>query len=119
MPFDFGNKLRQLRLEKGYSQEYLADILKISQKTYSNIENNKSIVSISRLKRIAEEYQIDLMHLLSDEKKNTESKDSHSKTPNTVSEELINQMKERIEEFKFIVYEKNKQIELLEKKLNT
>ena len=113
MPFDFGNKLRQLRLEKGYSQEYLADVLKISQKTYSNIENNKSIVSISRLHCLAEEYQIDVMFLLSEEKRNNPSQPAKS----TVSEELINQMKERIEEFKDILYEKNKQIERLEKQL--
>ncbi|MES2747426.1 MAG: hypothetical protein V4648_03555, partial [Bacteroidota bacterium] len=74
------------------------------------------------LKRIAEEYEIDLMLLLSDERKNTELKDNDytKKTlSSNVSEELIHQMKERIEEFKFIVYEKNKQIELLEKRLNT
>ena len=32
-----GKKIRSLRLEKGYSQEYLAEVLEVSQKTYSNI----------------------------------------------------------------------------------
>jgi transcriptional regulator with XRE-family HTH domain len=37
-----GNRLRKLRIAKGYSQEYMADVLQISQKTYSNMENDKS-----------------------------------------------------------------------------
>jgi len=45
------NKLRKLRMEKGYSQEYLAEVLAVSQKTYSNMENNKSSISIKTLKK--------------------------------------------------------------------
>ena len=63
-----GNKLRRLRIEKGYSQEYLADVLAISQKTYSNMENDKSSISIDTLKKIAEEYKIDLIELISEDK---------------------------------------------------
>lgn len=46
-----GIKLRKLRMEKGYSQEYLAEVLEVSQKTYSNMENNKSSISIETLKK--------------------------------------------------------------------
>lgn len=47
-----GNKLRQLRINKGYSQEYMAEILAVSQKTYSNMENDKSSISIEALKKL-------------------------------------------------------------------
>jgi transcriptional regulator with XRE-family HTH domain len=56
-----GNKIRSLRLEKGYSQEYLAEVLEVSQKTYSNIENDKSSIKIDTLIKIAEEFKIDLL----------------------------------------------------------
>ena len=36
-----GEKLKQARLTKNFSQEYMAEVLQISQKTYSNFENNK------------------------------------------------------------------------------
>jgi transcriptional regulator with XRE-family HTH domain len=56
-----GKKIRSLRLEKGYSQEYLADVLAVSQKTYSNIENDKSSIKIDALIKIAEEFKIDFL----------------------------------------------------------
>ncbi len=120
-----GNKLRKLRMGKGYSQEYLAEVLEVSQKTYSNMENNKSSISIETLKKIAEEYKIDLIELLSDDKvivQNNSSRESSTFQSgiiiNHMSEELLNQMKERIEELKETILEKNKHIELLEKRLN-
>ena len=36
---NIGIKLRKLRMQNGYSQEYLAEVLEVSQKTYSNMEN--------------------------------------------------------------------------------
>ncbi len=120
-----GNKLRKLRMGKGYSQEYLAEVLEVSQKTYSNMENNKSSISIETLKKIAEEYKIDLIELLSDDKvivQNNSSRESSTFQGgiiiNHMSEELLNQMKDRIEELKETILEKNKHIELLEKRLN-
>jgi len=118
-----GNKLRRLRIEKGYSQEYLAAVLAISQKTYSNMENDKSSISIDTLKKIAEEYKVDLIELISDDniivQINNSSENSKFQAGiiiNPMSEELLNQMKERIEELKLTICEKNKQIELLVKR---
>lgn len=118
-----GNKLRRLRIEKGYSQEYLADVLAISQKTYSNMENDKSSISIDTLKKIAEEYKIDLIELISDDNIIVQINNSRENSKfqagiiiNPMSEELLNQMKERIEELKQTICEKNKQIELLAKR---
>ncbi len=123
---NIGNKLRKLRMEKGYSQEYLAEVLAVSQKTYSNMENDKSSISIDTLKKIAEEYKIDMIELLSDDKviiQNNSSRESSTFQGgiiiNHISEELLNQMKERIEDLKQSIVDKNKQIEilLLEKRL--
>jgi transcriptional regulator with XRE-family HTH domain len=119
-----GSKLRKLRMEKGYKQEYLADVLEISQKTYSNMENDKSSISIDTLKKIAQEYKIDLLELISDDKV-IQHNNSHDSSTfhggiviNHLSEELLNQMKERLEDMKLIIAEKDKRIDLLEQRLN-
>jgi transcriptional regulator with XRE-family HTH domain len=116
-----GSKLRKLRMEKGYKQEYMADVLEVSQKTYSNMENDKSSISLDTLKKIAEEYKIDLMELISDDKVIVQHNNSNDSSTfqggiiiNHLSEELLNQMKERIEDLKKLISEKDKRIEMLE-----
>jgi transcriptional regulator with XRE-family HTH domain len=120
-----GNKLRKLRMDKGYSQEYLAEVLNISQKTYSNMEIDKSSISVDTLKKIAAEYNVDLMEILSDERVIVQHNNSHDNSTfqggiiiNHLSDELLTQLKERIEDLKVIVAEKDKRIESLEKRLN-
>lgn len=60
-----GDKIRNLRMIKGYSQENMADILGISSIAYGDIERNKTDVSHSRLEQIAKALGIDLINLLS------------------------------------------------------
>ncbi len=48
-----GNKIRQIREAKKYSQEYIATKLNISQNAYSKIENNQTKLTLERLKEIA------------------------------------------------------------------
>lgn len=118
-----GDKLRKLRVNKGYSQESMAETLQISQKTYSNMENDKSSISIENLKKIAEEFNVDLLELLSDGKVivqyNTANDSStfNGVVNNNISEELIIQLKERIEDLKIIISEKSTKISQLEKLL--
>jgi transcriptional regulator with XRE-family HTH domain len=116
-----GSCLRKLRMDKGYKQEYMAEILEVSQKTYSNIENDKSSISIDTLKRIAEEYKIDLLELLSSDTMSVQHTNSNEKSTfqsgtiiNQLSIELMNQIKGRVEDLKHIITEKDKRIEFLE-----
>ena len=46
-------RLRQLRLQKEFSQEYIAAKLNISQKAYSKIELGRTELTVSRLHEIA------------------------------------------------------------------
>lgn len=48
------NKIKTYRKNKGYSQEYMAFKLDISQAAYTNIENQTSKLSVGRLIEIAE-----------------------------------------------------------------
>lgn len=49
----YTNKLREIRLKKNLSQEYIALELGISQKAYSDLENGKTSLSFKKMETIA------------------------------------------------------------------
>jgi DNA-binding XRE family transcriptional regulator len=51
--------IRQLRIEKNYSQEYVAAKLNISQSYYGRIENGKANLDLKTLYEILEAFEID------------------------------------------------------------
>ncbi len=59
-----GANIRKIRILKGYSQEYVADSLDISQKTYSHLENDKSKISLTRLSQIAKLFEVNVIQIL-------------------------------------------------------
>jgi len=60
-----GEKIRKIRTIKGYSQEYMSDIMKISQTAYSDIENNKTKINLERINELAKIFEIDTNDLIS------------------------------------------------------
>lgn len=60
-----GERIRKIRSLKGYSQDYMSDLLEISQSTYSDIEKNKSKIDFERVKKIAEIFEVELNDLIS------------------------------------------------------
>lgn len=48
-----GDKIRQVREQRGYSQEQLAEMMKISRSTISKIENGKFSISVDYLVRFS------------------------------------------------------------------
>jgi len=61
----WAKKIRKIRALKGYSQEYVADRLKISQSVYSAIETNKSKLDIKRIKQISDVLETNFLELIS------------------------------------------------------
>lgn len=57
-------KIRQIRLIKGFSQENMADMLHISTTAYGDIERNKTELTISRATEIAKILEVSLVDLL-------------------------------------------------------
>lgn len=53
-----GSKIRIQRLTKNYSQQYMSFMLEISQAAYSNIESDKTEISLNRIYAIAEILEI-------------------------------------------------------------
>jgi len=57
-------RIRSFREAKGYTQEYMAEMLDICQSTYANLESGKSSLTIDRLLEIAEILEMDFHQLL-------------------------------------------------------
>ncbi|KQT24411.1 hypothetical protein ASG22_10400 [Chryseobacterium sp. Leaf405] len=47
-------QIRRLRREKDFSQDYMAEMLEISQPQYSRIENGESSIDLEKTSKIAE-----------------------------------------------------------------
>ncbi len=48
-----GDKIRQVREQRGYSQEHLADLMDINRSTISKIENGKFSITVDYLVRFS------------------------------------------------------------------
>jgi transcriptional regulator with XRE-family HTH domain len=60
----FGRRLKELRLERGWSQETLAHLADIDRTYIPGIENGKRNVSIVILERLAIVFQLTISELL-------------------------------------------------------
>ena len=50
----YGEKIKTIRLLRGFTQEYVADKLDIKQNTYSKIESGQTRLDVDILKKLAE-----------------------------------------------------------------
>ena len=57
---DIGKKLRALRIEKGLSQEKLAEYVNMSREHISCIERGKNLATIETLYLLASYFEIDI-----------------------------------------------------------
>jgi len=61
---DIGTNIRKVRELKGYSQEYMAQTLEISQKQYSRIEKNETELTLTKLEAIGKVLEVTSQQLL-------------------------------------------------------
>lgn len=71
---EIGSKIKNARIEAGYTQERAAEDLSVSRQTISNWENEKSSPDIISVIKMSDLYSVSLDHLLKEEK---EMKDSY------------------------------------------
>lgn len=120
----FGEKLSQLRKQRGLSQEALAADLEISQSSISNYESgNQQLPNGAILEKIANYFEIPIEELFSQEKNiyyNYQNKNVNNSCQITntqaYAEELIEQYKETIKLQKEQIELLKEQIELLKQK---
>jgi transcriptional regulator with XRE-family HTH domain len=115
-----GANIRKERMLKGYSQEWLATKLKISQNVISDIENGKVDVKMGKLEEIANVLEIDPFKLIEFEKafyntSNNSLGDNSILKNGTDNDELINVYQELIASLKNEIKAKDELITLLKK----
>ena len=64
---NIARKLKEVRLSKGLTQEYIADMADVNTSHISNIENNRVKVSLSTLLQICNALGVTVDYVLSDE----------------------------------------------------
>jgi transcriptional regulator with XRE-family HTH domain len=111
-----GEKLKKARINKNFTQEYLAEVLNISQKTYSNFENDKSKPDFHQVENIANVLEVNVLDFLSGDsitvnQNNNEIAVAQNYAPITASEKLIEQYEQRLKD-------KDGEIEFLKQLLN-
>jgi transcriptional regulator with XRE-family HTH domain len=67
MKESIAENVRKIRVALGYSQEFVAKKLHMSQQTYSQLERHPEETSLKRLKQLAEVLQVSLLALLGED----------------------------------------------------
>ena len=100
-----GKKLRDIRKQKGWSQEQVADSLYLSQSAYARIESGESCSWANNIEQICKVFEITPEELIKDEQgivinHNQQGGGGYIQIVNQLSEKLIEQYEERIRELK-------------------
>lgn len=81
-------RIRAYREARGYTQDYMAEMLNICQSTYANLESGKTTLSVDRLLHIAEILETDFTQLLEFGNKTQSKKSVKSGTATHTAHEL-------------------------------
>ncbi|MCO5258511.1 MAG: helix-turn-helix domain-containing protein [Crocinitomicaceae bacterium] len=96
-----GGKIRQLRELKGYSQEYIANQMGISQRAYSKLETSETKLDWEKLTKISEILEIAPTDIASFDDNlifnNCSQSGKFEQFINQIPEKLIEQYEKRIE----------------------
>lgn len=115
-----GDRIRQLRLNKGKTQEQLAEALKISQSAYARIESGSSnswathLLAISQYFEIKPEEIVKQDYIKVDTIKTNNGALYNSGTINQLSEKLLEQFEHRLKEQSILIVELRERIKSLE-----
>ena len=60
---DYITRIRQLREDSDYTQQYIADLLNIGQKTYSDYELGKTRIPLESAIKLAKFYGVDMNYI--------------------------------------------------------
>ena len=64
IPFDFGETIKNLRKQKGYTQKRLAEVLNVSETAISKYENNVTIPPFETICKIAAWFNVSVDSLV-------------------------------------------------------
>ena len=105
-------KIREIRKSKGFSQQFMSKHLKISQVSYSKIENNKTQLNWSKLSKIAEILDLNVWDLIDNTKEISEIQ-SNNKLPY----EVVSLLEQLFEKHENQIKRQQEEIQKLKKQL--
>lgn len=118
-----GVNIRKIREQKGYSQEYLANQLNISQASYARLESEDTKITVDRLFKIAEILKTEATYFFNAAKLSIQNQNNHAGAyGNGYVQHLTIENKETthklITSYEERLKEKDEQISLLKTLLN-
>ena len=64
LKYKYYEKIREIREDRGFTQQQIADLLNIGQRTYSDYETGKTRIPLESLIVLAKFYDLDLNYLI-------------------------------------------------------
>jgi len=111
-------KIRTLRNAKGYSQEYVAAKLNISQNTYSKIESGQTKLTIDRVEQLAKLYEVEPEFFFQgDASIINYNNGTYSKAVANIYTESYHESAETSEEIRLLIEDQRNQIKFLMEEL--
>lgn len=108
-------KIKQCRERQGFSQEFVAEKLKITQSSYAKLESGVVKITLDRLQKITEIFELDINELInSKEQQIFNLYNNKEAVGQNIIENLYEYNKEAIS---LLIVEKDKRIENLEKEI--
>jgi transcriptional regulator with XRE-family HTH domain len=92
-----GDYIRKVRLKKGYSQQFIADSIGISQSKFNRIENGKSDILLNELIQICQELRINYIELIQSNQSGKDNVDETEAEKSHLCEEIKSLKSELIE----------------------
>ena len=111
-----GNKLRTLRVSRGWSQELVADKINVTQAAYSKLELGQVRLTIDRAKELAELYNVNPEYFFIDNQTEHYNVGKYSigiGTINTGKYYESSEVQPVIQHYETMLTDKNEQIKLL------
>ena len=106
--------IRTYRESRGYSQDYMAEMLNICQSAYANLEAGKTSLSIERLYRIADILETNVHHLIEPELVPVKDHQLHHHSQYDtmkVYDQLISELKNEIDFLRNLVRENRSELD--------
>lgn len=91
--------LKELRNEKGLTQEQLAEKLNVSNRSVSRWETGSTLPDISLMIELADYYEVDIKELLEGERKSEIMNKESKETFNKIAEYSVERKKSQLETF--------------------
>ncbi|MGI6254323.1 MAG: helix-turn-helix domain-containing protein [Acutalibacter sp.] len=63
MKYKYYEKIREIREDRGFTQQQIANLLNIGQRTYSDYETGKTRIPLESVIALAKFYDVDLNYL--------------------------------------------------------